>query len=311
MEEERREIVTNILFVMKYSIITINYNNCDGLRRTIESVISQTYKEYDFIIIDGGSTDGSVDVIKEYQQHISYWVSEKDNGIYHAMNKGVKAAHGEYLSFMNSGDMFYNKNVLEDSLPYLHKDIVHGFAENINTPVSTLCLIKVPHRTELFSPTLHHQACLFRRELFNNCLYDEQYKIVSDWKFYIEQILFFNCSFYRMPVKVAMCEGGGLSEVENEFGINERIDVLNIIVSKLKEKDLYQIHKELMRHLMFTSKQRLLIDKKIRNVDKYINTFPEANNYYKYYPFTRKQKLLFFLAEYHMAWLIKAITKWS
>ena len=72
---------------MKYSIITINYNNCDGLCRTIESVISQTFKDYEFIIIDGGSTDGSIDIIKKYQQHISYWVSEKDEGIYNAMNK--------------------------------------------------------------------------------------------------------------------------------------------------------------------------------------------------------------------------------
>ena len=103
----------------KYSIITINYNNADGLRRTIESVVSQTFDDYEYVIIDGGSTDGSVDVIKEYENKISYWVSEKDGGIYNAMNKGVKASNGEYLIFMNSGDVFYRDKVLEDIMPYL------------------------------------------------------------------------------------------------------------------------------------------------------------------------------------------------
>ena len=98
---------------MKLSIITINYNNTKGLRRTIESVACQTSRDYEFIIIDGGSSDGSVDVIKEYADKIDYWVSEPDGGIYPAMNKGVRSAHGEYCIFMNSGDEFYTKDVIE------------------------------------------------------------------------------------------------------------------------------------------------------------------------------------------------------
>lgn len=292
---------------MKYSIITINFNNRSGLHNTIESVIHQSYKDYEFIIIDGGSTDGSVNVIKEHQQYITYWISEKDNGIYNAMNKGIKAAHGDYLCFINSGDMLYNRSVLEQSLPYLRDDIVHGIAENQNSPVSPLCLIKVPNRTELFSPTLHHQACMFKRELFNNSLYDEHYKIVSDWKFYIEQILLYDCSFSRMPIKVAMCEGGGISEVQNLLGINERIDVLDKTIKLLKEKNDYKKNEKLLLHLMFTSKQRLLIDKEIRNIDKYIHTFPESNDCYKDYPFSKKQKLLFFLAKHRMTGLIEIL----
>jgi glycosyltransferase involved in cell wall biosynthesis len=89
---------------MKLSVITINYNNAIGLRKTIESVVNQTFRDYEYIIIDGGSTDGSVDVIKEYADKIDYWVSEPDKGIYNAMNKGVAAAHGEYTNFLNSGD---------------------------------------------------------------------------------------------------------------------------------------------------------------------------------------------------------------
>ena len=92
---------------MKLSIITVNYNDAKGLERTIKSVISQTFHDYEFIIIDGGSTDGSVDVIKQYENHIDYWVSEKDGGIYPGMNKGLRQAKGDYLNFMNGGDCYH------------------------------------------------------------------------------------------------------------------------------------------------------------------------------------------------------------
>ena len=97
---------------MKFSIITINYNNCEGLRRTIESVVNQTCHDFEYIIIDGGSTDGSVDVIKQYADQIDYWVSEPDKGIYNAMNKGVAVAKGEYCLFLNSGDSLHNNSAL-------------------------------------------------------------------------------------------------------------------------------------------------------------------------------------------------------
>ena len=99
---------------MKYSIITINYNNKDGLEKTILSVLGQTCHDYEYIIIDGGSTDGSVDVIKKYANRIDYWVSEPDSGRYPAMNKGINQAKGDYLNFMNSGDTFYSSTVLVD-----------------------------------------------------------------------------------------------------------------------------------------------------------------------------------------------------
>ena len=105
---------------MKFTVITINYNNADGLRQTILSVVGQTCDDYEYVIIDGGSTDGSVEVIKEREDKISYWVSEKDGGIYNAMNKGVKAARGEYLIFMNSGDIFYDNKVLSDACLHIH-----------------------------------------------------------------------------------------------------------------------------------------------------------------------------------------------
>lgn len=211
---------------MKYSIITINYNNKEGLRKTIESVVNQSCKDYEYIVIDGGSTDGSREVIEEYADHIDYWVSEPDRGIYNAMNKGIKAAHGEYLNFMNSGDYFRNKNVLSDTLPHLHDDIVSGNTINEDFSARPFHVSAHPTMIQFYNNTVDHQASFIARKLFSHSLYDESYKIVSDWKFYVEQIIFQNCSFSIMPVTVAICQDGGISVVRRDLGAEERMDVL-------------------------------------------------------------------------------------
>src|SRR6476646_10787698 len=96
----------------KLSIITVNYNNCNGLRKNIESEITQTFTKYEFLIIDGDSTDGSKTLIKKYTDKLHYWVSEKDCGVYNAMNKGVQKANGEYILMLNSGDYLCDDDVL-------------------------------------------------------------------------------------------------------------------------------------------------------------------------------------------------------
>ncbi len=111
----------------KLSIITINLNNKDGLKNTIESVISQDFKDFEFIVIDGLSTDNSLEIIHKYEKQISFWISEPDKGIYNAMNKGIQNANGEYLLMLNSGDILHNKNVLSQVIELgLDKDIVYG-----------------------------------------------------------------------------------------------------------------------------------------------------------------------------------------
>lgn len=97
-----------------YSIITVNKNNARGLEKTIKSVIDQTFNKYEFIIIDGNSDDNSVEIIKKYEDKISYWISENDSGKYNAMNKGIKVAEGDYCLFLNSGDYLYNNGILEE-----------------------------------------------------------------------------------------------------------------------------------------------------------------------------------------------------
>ena len=209
----------------KLSIITINFNNRDGLRKTIESVVNQTWQEFEYIIIDGGSTDGSVEVIQEYADRIDYWVSEPDKGIYDAMNKGIDKATGEYCLFMNSADIIYQPTTLEEV--YLHLDgtdiisgrllFEHGY---IMTPP------QVVTAKFFFTRTLPHQATFIHRALFAISQYDCNYRIVSDWKFWIEMLVCNNASYKTIGITVALFDNSGISSTNENLRIQEQQDVL-------------------------------------------------------------------------------------
>lgn len=241
---------------MKYSIITINYNNCDGLRRTIESVVNQTCQDFEYIVIDGGSTDGSVEVIKEYADRIDYWVSEPDKGIYNAMNKGILQAHGEYLNFMNSGDCFYDDIVLFEVLKSLGTDydiiigkaVVNGNPKIVFTPKSPMTLFN------LCIYGFNHQATFYRRKLFENNMYDESLKLLADWKFTIQCLVLNQCLYKYIDNFIALYDLSGISSIDREGVQKEKEDILNtifprciaedyIFFSKLKSPLLYEIPK--------------------------------------------------------------------
>lgn len=190
------------------SVITINYNNDDGLRKTIDSVVNQKYDDYEYIIIDGGSTDDSVEIIKDYADRIAYWVSEPDKGIYNAMNKGIDVANGDYCIFMNSGDIFCETNTIERVVALgLNADIICG-----NTIM--------PHRQEppkditfssLYSGSICHQCAFIRTELMKKYKYDEKYKIVSDRKFFVQALILDNCSYKTVDVDIVEYDINGFS----------------------------------------------------------------------------------------------------
>lgn len=198
---------------MRYSVITINYNNCKGLHQTIDSVLGQTYQDFEYIIIDGGSTDGSLEVLNKYSDKVYFWVSEPDNGIYHAMNKGVAHAHGEYCIFMNSGDCFYNQTVLEriDSANPKEEIVVGKVAidnqDHIISP-SPKSDLTMYH---LYSGSIPHQGSFIRTTLLRKYPYDENLKISSDWKFFVQTLIVDNCSIQYIDEFVARYDTKGLS----------------------------------------------------------------------------------------------------
>ncbi len=197
---------------MKYTIITINYNNKEGLAKTIQSVLSQTYNDCQFIIIDGGSTDGSVDIIKKYADHIDYWVSEPDRGRYPAMNKGIKQAIGDYLNFMNSGDTFHSPTVLEDIAKMnLSEDIITGGFFDQEKGIKHIIKPQEVTLLTMLKNTFNHQATFIKRHLFDKRLYDENYVIQSDAKYNFESIIFDNCSVRIIDYIVANYDFNGIS----------------------------------------------------------------------------------------------------
>ena len=205
---------------MKFSIITVNYNNKEGLKKTIESVINQSFRDYEYIVIDGGSTDGSADILREYDKMITYWVSEPDKGIYNAMNKGIAKASGDYLNFMNSGDCFYDNNVLEKVDGYHYDaDFIVGKDYHFNEVIQKGHASIQPPRTTMihfFVATLDHQSSFIKRELFKDSLYDEKHKLVSDWIFFTEKIVKEQKQVQFIPDIICRREEGGLSEQQWE-----------------------------------------------------------------------------------------------
>ena len=218
---------------MKLSIITINYNNREGLRKTIESVVAQTTREFEYIVIDGGSTDGSVDVIKEFSDYIDYWVSEPDKGIYNAMNKGVKVAHGDYCQFLNSGDWLYDCNVVASFLKKENgTDIITGKTAHINGKNIFICrsVDKDISLIDLHIRGINHQSTFIKTSLCRNIPYDESYKICSDWKFFIESLIINNCTFYVIEDVVAYYDLGGISNVQTLLNDKERTQIIRSLI---------------------------------------------------------------------------------
>lgn len=200
---------------MKLSIITVNLNNLEGLKKTYESVVCQTFTDYEWIVIDGGSTDGSREFIEQHQDKFAYWCSDPDKGIYNAMNKGIVRAKGEYLNFMNSGDCFACEETLAKVLVAERtEDIIYGLTAvgHIN---GSLLLNPTREKIfwyELYPTAINHQSSFIRKSLFKIVgLYDEDLKVYADARWFALAILNHGATYKFLPMKIAIFEGGGIS----------------------------------------------------------------------------------------------------
>ena len=217
--------------MIKLSIITINYKNAAGLQKTIDSVFSQTYREFEYIIIDGGSKDGSKEIIEFHKDKLSYWVSEKDSGIYNAMNKGISKAEGEYLLFLNSGDFLIDEHSLSHFfLTNCDEDIICG---DILINEKGKYWVKSAPDTLSFEyftyDTLPHQSALIKRTLFDKVgLYNEELKFVADWKFYLDALCKFNATYKHISATVCEYNYDGISSIpENATALHkEREEII-------------------------------------------------------------------------------------
>jgi glycosyltransferase involved in cell wall biosynthesis len=240
------------------SIITINLNNADGLRKTIQSVFSQSFQSYEYIVIDGSSTDGSVDIIKQYADEITYWISEPDLGIYNAMNKGIIKASGEYCLFLNSGDYLVEGALSNFFSSQLSKDIVYC---NILFNESVVRVDNSGGKDNLtcndfFYGTIRHQGAFIKRSLFERFgLYDESNSIVSDWQFFIKSIVFGDATYEYRNINICYFDVSGIGSVFSEKHVQERNKVLRdffpnkVIADYIAYNDLLKKHKLLQLEL--------------------------------------------------------------
>ena len=228
---------------MKLSIITINYNNREGLKKTIDSVVCQTWRDFEWIVIDGGSTDGSRELIEQYQDHFAYWCSEPDKGIYNAMNKGIAKAKGEFFLFLNSGDALYSQNTLSEVFSLdLYADIIVG---QVIRADNQRLLRKMDENVvkQLMLNTLNHQAAFINRKLFDNYSYREDYKIVSDWIAWMDWLINWNHSYQEINVLVAIQDMTGIGN--SEKSVVERKNAMKMLMGERLGIELPALYKEL------------------------------------------------------------------
>ena len=224
---------------MRLSIITINYNNIEGLKKTAESVLSQIFRDFEWIIIDGGSNDGSKDFIESLAAkpgaNVSFWCSEPDKGIFNAMNKGIARAKGEYLNFMNSGDWFLNKDTLRKVVELISaekSDVFYGdcildYGDRKETRVHPSSL----DIYELVVLPLCHQAMFFSRHVFDDEQYDEQYKISCDCVKNIKLMLD-GYHFRKIDIVVCVFDKHGVSTSSVNRNVEEFHQAVEDIVPK-------------------------------------------------------------------------------
>ena len=205
------------------TIVTINLNNKEGLKRTIESVVNQTFfDKVEYVIIDGGSTDGSVDVIKEYDDKIAYWCSEPDGGIFPAMNKSIEHINGDYVLYLNSGDILNKNNVIERVYGELDKDIVYGNEYKVN---NRRTLATYPDKlTENFfkKSALPHQSTFIRTELLKQRGYSEKWKVLGDWSWLRERIMVDKVSYKHLNFPISDYDLNGFSTINQKLFFAER-----------------------------------------------------------------------------------------
>jgi glycosyltransferase involved in cell wall biosynthesis len=243
----------------KISVVTINYNMGGDLAGTIESVLSQNYANLEYIVVDGGSTDNSVDVIKKYDR-IDHWISEPDEGRYYAMNKGVRAATGDWVIFINSGDRFHDPNVVVDvfqSTDHSDADLVYGHvlrrypSQNVERIIPAQQLSTLPLRMPC-----SHQSLFVRRSLLLEHPFSSELSIAADHDFMLRAKMAGN-QFKIVDRTISIFSTGGISDRQRQEALRQIYDVLrrlNLLTFRLKV-----VHATMVARALFGARMKQII----------------------------------------------------
>ena len=229
---------------MKLTIITINYNHIEGLKRTIDSIMNQTFTDYEWIVVDGGSTDGSKELLEQYKDRFAWWCSEPDKGVYNAMNKGIAHATGEYINFMNSGDCFATHTILSEIFSQERTaEVLYGIMTRgtIDGYINNEPMMKAKFNWwDFYYYNINHQATFIRSDVFKKYgVYDESYKILADWRHFAELFALRKVTYEYIPQIIAIYEGGGLSDTDEIFPV-EKDRFRKEVFALLDESDIIE-----------------------------------------------------------------------
>ena len=230
---------------MKLSIITINWNNQEGLRMTMDNVLGQSARDqFEYVVVDGGADDGSGEMLEQaYDGKVDKWTSQPVKPIYRKMNMGVRMACGEYLLFLNSGDALHGPDAIKDILGELHgEDLIIGKTIMLETgkkmaartPISLL---------SLYDHSIPHNAAFIKRDLLVRHPYDENLRIVSDWKFFVETLILDNCSYRTIDNVIAEFDCNGMSSKNRDLCDEERAAVFKELFPERLMLDYFQFKK--------------------------------------------------------------------
>ena len=267
------------------SIITINKNNAAGLEKTIQSVVCQTSADFEYIIIDGASTDESVEIIKKHAEKIDYWISEPDTGVYNAMNKGIRQAQGNYCLFLNSGDWLISPETLDNVFEEISGNPADIFYSDMLKPINSITFFpKNLTINDLVRRSISHQNSFIKRSLFfEHGFYNENLRIASDWEFFLNELYTYKSIFCKLETNIAVYNTGGISSQnptlrrsENEIVLrNVFHDFAELVIEykKFRKSIYYNIIKEhadtkLLSYLLKVYRKLFKITRKIFPNDK-------------------------------------------
>lgn len=223
---------------MKLSIITVVYNNKRTIENAIQSVLNQSFKNIEYIIIDGKSVDGTIDIINSYKDKISYFISETDKGIYDAMNKGIALASGDVIGILNSDDLYADNDVLKDVMGYfqadekldiLYGDLVYVNADDINKVVRKWTSKKYYKKFFEHGNVPPHPALFVKKSVYNECgLFNVNYKLAADYDFMLRIFKKLEFSSQYIPRLMVRMRLGGATNKSLLNIINGNKEILNL-----------------------------------------------------------------------------------
>jgi glycosyltransferase involved in cell wall biosynthesis len=242
------------------SIIVVSLNTKKDFLKTLNSILSQKFSSYEIIVIDGDSKDGTIEEIEKNKRNISKYIIEKDKGIYDAMNKGINISKGRWIIFLNSGDIFYDNNVLLKFSEYDLKNnqIVYGDTIIDNDNIKYLIKSNMFTDKTILMPFCH-QSCFVRSSIFKNQKFILDYKISSDFNFFVQSYIN-NINFFKANFIISQVKAGGLSDTSRKDVLEENI----LILKKTKNKKIYILYfLKILENIKYLIK--LIIPKKILN----------------------------------------------